>query len=193
MNTAEQQEQSSTSRNAKLLLQNIYFQIFITVLALFSLFSDDIRMAAFPASADFGFDIVHILLICVFLVEIVLNWIALEEYRFSFYFVLDLISSLSILLDISFITDLMYSSKYSLFLFQQQQLQSKTVGSPVQGLESGNQGREDRQTGQNHPYRQAVQGGVSGFRPETGDEEEENVGEQDEAEGQIAEEQGEGR
>ena len=93
------------------MLQNIYFQIFITVIALFSLFSDDIRMASFDASADLTFDVIHMILILIFTVEIILNWIAIEEYPLSFYFFLDVISSLSIILDISMITALMYTNK----------------------------------------------------------------------------------
>lgn len=87
------------------------FQIFITFLALYSLFSDDIRMAAFDASADLAFDVIHILLMIVFLIEMGLSWVSLADYKWSFYFFLDLVSSLSLLLDISMITDLMYSNK----------------------------------------------------------------------------------
>ena len=111
MNPQPKEEESQCKKNIKKLLQNIVFQVFITLIALFSLFSDDIRMAAFDASADLTFDIIHMILILIFFVEIILNWIALEEYRFSFYFFLDVISSLSILLDISMLTELMYNNK----------------------------------------------------------------------------------
>ena len=92
-------------------MQNFYFQIFITVLALFSLFSDDIRQAATDHSADPIFDGIHIALMAIFTIELVLSWVAIEDYRLSFFFVLDLISTLSILLDISMITALMFSRK----------------------------------------------------------------------------------
>lgn len=93
------------------MLHNIFFQIFITVVALYSLFSDDIRIASTNNSADLGFDIVHIILIFIFSIEIVLNWISSEDYRLSFFFFLDVISSLSLILDISMITQLMYQNK----------------------------------------------------------------------------------
>ena len=111
MNQQEEKQESDCKKRIKHLLQNIYFQVFITVIALFSLFSDDIRMAAFDAAADLTFDVIHMILILIFVVEIILSWIALEDYRFSFYFFLDVISSLSILLDISMITELMYTNK----------------------------------------------------------------------------------
>lgn len=54
-------------------------------------------------------------MIAIFLIEIVLSWIAYEEYGFSFFFFLDLISSLSIILDIGILTDLIEnSSSYSI-------------------------------------------------------------------------------
>ena len=108
---AEKKKENSERKEIKKFLQSIYFQVFITVVALYSLFSDDIRMAGFDASADLAFDVVHMILILIFGVEIILNWVAIEDYPFSFYFFLDLISSLSILLDISMITELMYTNK----------------------------------------------------------------------------------
>jgi hypothetical protein len=45
-------------------------------------------------------------MIGVFLIEIILNWICHHEYRWSFYFFLDLVSSLSVLLDVSMLTQM---------------------------------------------------------------------------------------
>lgn len=58
-----------------------------------------------------AFDAVHIALIMIFLAETVLSFISMPEYRWSFFFFLDILSTLSIVLDISMITVLMYTSK----------------------------------------------------------------------------------
>jgi len=108
----EEKKNTECQKQIKKLLQNIYCQIFITILALFSLFSDDIRQAATDASADPIFDGIHITLMVIFTIELVLSWISIEEYRFSFFFFLDLISTLSLVLDISMVTTLMFSTKY---------------------------------------------------------------------------------
>ena len=108
---AKPKEKEENSKCLKQALTSIGFQIFITLLAIISLFSDDVRTAAFDASADLAFDVLHMVLIGIFLIEIVLSWIAIENYRFSFFFFLDVISTLSILLDISMITSLIYSNK----------------------------------------------------------------------------------
>lgn len=78
------------------------------------MFSDDIRSAATDASADVAFDIVHLILIGIFMTEIVLNWICSVDYRWSFFFFLDLISSLSLFLDVNMITQLNSGSSYDL-------------------------------------------------------------------------------
>ena len=54
-------------------------------------------------------------MIAIFLVEIVLSWIAYDDYGLSFFFFLDLISALSIGLDVGLITDLIENnSTYSI-------------------------------------------------------------------------------
>lgn len=84
------------------------------MIALYSLFSDDIRTAATDGSADMAFDVVHLVLIFIFTLEIVLNWICNQEYRWSFFFFLDLISSLSLFLDVNMITQLNSGNSYDL-------------------------------------------------------------------------------
>lgn len=108
---------SEYKKKIRQFLQNIYFQIFITIISLFSLYSDDIRTASTDASADIGFDTLHIIFMAIFTTEIILNFISIDEYRFSFFFVLDVVSCLSILLDVSMVTALMYQNKYNSFLF----------------------------------------------------------------------------
>ena len=49
-------------------IESIGFQTCITILALFSLFSDDIRTAAFDGSADIYFDCIHVSLMLIFTV-----------------------------------------------------------------------------------------------------------------------------
>lgn len=75
-------------------------------------------MSAFDGSADLAFDIVHIILLLIFLIELILSCYSLSDYAFSFYFFLDLISSLSLLFDVSMLTGLMYQNKYKISLTQ---------------------------------------------------------------------------
>ena len=106
--------ENNTQKLIRQLLQSLGFQIFISILALISLFSDDVRMSAFDGSADLAFDIVHIILLLIFLVELILSCYSIPDYSCSFYFFLDLISSFSLLLDVSLLTELMYQNKYNI-------------------------------------------------------------------------------
>lgn len=76
----------------------------ITALTIFALFGDDIRVLAFDRNADLGFDVVSIICLCAFFSEIVLGVLCKPGYFLSFFFWLDLVSTLSLILDIGMIS-----------------------------------------------------------------------------------------
>jgi hypothetical protein len=77
----------------------------MTLLTLIALFSNDIQAAWLPKYVDNAFDILQTLLLFFFSLEILLTCIANREYINSFFFWLDVISTLSLIQDISFIFD----------------------------------------------------------------------------------------
>ena len=77
----------------------------MTVITIYSLFGDDVRTLAFDARADNTFNILTIISFVMFLIEILLQCIAKEEYWLGFYFWLDLVSTLSLITDIGWIMD----------------------------------------------------------------------------------------
>lgn len=88
-------------------LDNNYVLIFMTTITIFALFGSSIQAAFCPASVDFGFNIVQILLFSFFSIEIILSVISKDDYLFSFFFWLDLISTISLLQDIDWFFDLL--------------------------------------------------------------------------------------
>ena len=74
--------------------------VFTTTITLYALFGDDIRGLAFQKSADEGFYAITIVCMFFFGLEIILSSIAKEGYFLGFYFWLDLIATVSLLLDI---------------------------------------------------------------------------------------------
>lgn len=74
--------------------------IFTTTITLYALFGDDIRSLAFTKSADDVFWALTTVCMFFFAVEIVLCSIAREGYFLGFYFWLDTIATVSLLLDI---------------------------------------------------------------------------------------------
>lgn len=61
-------------------------------------------------SADLGFDIVSLITISMFSIEIILSIIYKKDYICSFFFWLDLLSTLSMVLDVNLISNAMLSS-----------------------------------------------------------------------------------
>lgn len=87
--------------------------MFITLLTLYSLFSDDLRTAFFTRKVDMGFDVLSLVVMVIFLVEIVLSTLVIEDYFLSFFFFLDIVSTVSIIFDVNFISDLIFATSTS--------------------------------------------------------------------------------
>ncbi|EGR28579.1 hypothetical protein IMG5_172520 [Ichthyophthirius multifiliis] len=91
------------------ILDNNYFQSIITILTLYALFGDDIRILAFGPNADIGFDIITLIGLIFFFIEFFFSVFAKQGYKFSFFFWLDLISIVSLILDIQLINIFLFS------------------------------------------------------------------------------------
>ena len=76
------------------------------IMTIFALFGDDIRLAFFEKNVDPTF--YNLTLICLigFTLEITLNCLCQDQYFNSFYFYLDVISTISLIADIKYIMDL---------------------------------------------------------------------------------------
>lgn len=83
------------------------------MLTLYSLFSDDFRTTFFSKTVDDTFDILSLIVMAIFTIEIVISTIVQEGYLFSFFFFLDIISTISIIFDVNFITDSIFSTNTS--------------------------------------------------------------------------------
>eukprot|EP01017_Pseudomicrothorax_dubius_P002834 TRINITY_DN10243_c0_g1_i2.p1 TRINITY_DN10243_c0_g1~~TRINITY_DN10243_c0_g1_i2.p1 ORF type:complete len:923 (-),score=216.37 TRINITY_DN10243_c0_g1_i2:139-2907(-) len=94
-----------TEGYADKLLNNTVYIIVINFFTFWTLFADDIVQASFSVEVDFPLDIISLIIFVTFSVDIIAGNIAKPEYRLSFYFFLDVVSTLSLLLDINFIMD----------------------------------------------------------------------------------------
>lgn len=90
-------------------LESTPFQIIINSLTIYALFGDDIRVMAFNQGADQVFDVLTIISLIAFSIEITLAFIAREPYRWSFFFWLDLISTVTLVLDITTVSQAIFS------------------------------------------------------------------------------------
>ena len=73
----------------------------MTIVTLFALFGDDIKLGFYTKEVDASFDNLTFVCLILFSIEITLNAISQDGYLNSFYFWLDVISTLSLVTDIS--------------------------------------------------------------------------------------------
>ena len=79
----------------------------MTVITIYALLADDIRLLVFPKAADDYFLYLTSLSMILFLFEIILASIGKKDYFNSFFFWLDLLSTLSLVTDIPFLMDIL--------------------------------------------------------------------------------------
>ena len=85
-------------------------QLTMAVFTVYVLFADDIKVICTKKNADPPFSIIVIILMAFFFIELVLSAIAVEDYFLGFYFWLDFISLISMVLDIHWFYDWMINS-----------------------------------------------------------------------------------
>jgi len=86
----------------------------MSCVTLFALVGDDIRLWITDKEADTPFNSGLLLSFIMFTTEILLNTVVIDEFKYSFFFWLDIIATLSVVIDIPWITDpLNYSLVYN--------------------------------------------------------------------------------
>ena len=88
-------------------LDSIPVQLTMSIFTVYVLFADDIKCICTKKDADPPFSIIVIILMSIFFIELVISAIALEDYFLGFYFWLDFVSLISMLLDIHWFYDWM--------------------------------------------------------------------------------------
>lgn len=82
----------------------MYFQILINFGTIYALFADDIRMLALESSFDLGYNLFLIVCCILFMLEVALSMLVKPGYTLSFFFWLDLISSLTLIIDLTWVS-----------------------------------------------------------------------------------------
>jgi hypothetical protein len=72
----------------------------MTIITIYALIGEDIKLISCTKKCDAVFSNFNILAMALFGIELVLNSIAVTDYFLGFYFWLDFVSTLSILMDI---------------------------------------------------------------------------------------------
>lgn len=97
-------------------LEHWAWSLLMLVITVFALFGDDFRVAVTNKSADNGFSGAMITCLVLFSFEIILSCIIKPDYRFSFFFYLDILSTISLIFDINWIWNAIQSNGGSSFV-----------------------------------------------------------------------------
>lgn len=89
------------TRICKNIVDDPAFNTFTMILTIYALFGDDLRLAATSEPADVIFDWITGIALVVFTFECAACSVCKEEYFLSFFFWLDLIATVSLVLDIT--------------------------------------------------------------------------------------------
>jgi len=87
------------------IVDNTYFMVFTTILTFYALTADDLRIILTEKPADIVFNLIGLLCITVFSCEVVLSCLGKVDYLCSFFFLLDVISTATLLLDLTWISE----------------------------------------------------------------------------------------
>lgn len=82
----------------------------MTVLTVYALFGDDIRVLATDKNGDDIFYGLSLVCLIFFTLELILASFSKKDYLFGFFFWLDIISTISIIFDIGWISSALFSS-----------------------------------------------------------------------------------
>jgi hypothetical protein len=104
---SEAKERSKLSIKTKIIkfanrvVDNYFFIGFMTSWTIVALFFSDIEAAFCPREVDKSFDTVQTFLLFIFTFEVILTAVAKKDYLWSFFFWLDVISTISLIEDVS--------------------------------------------------------------------------------------------
>ena len=100
-----------TISNIKLTLNSSTYNILLDMIIIYVLIGDYFRIMIFRKNADLGFDIVTILSFLFLVIDFCLMLISQKKYLFSFYFYLDICMTLTIILDVTMISNKIFDNQ----------------------------------------------------------------------------------
>lgn len=120
------------------------FSTITTLLTIFALFGDDIRLMSTEKPTDFIFDIVTQVSIAVFLLEVVVRSFGQANYIYGFFFWLDILSTLTLVLDITMVSEMAFGDEISKIEAQEDSSEEGGGGGASAGSSSAEAARAAR-------------------------------------------------
>ena len=103
----EEKQKNKCMKRLEDFLESSLFQSLITILIVYALFGSDIKILCFEKNDDISFNILTLISLTIFFMEIFLSILVKKNYVFSFFFWLDLVSTMTLFLDLSWVDEAM--------------------------------------------------------------------------------------
>jgi hypothetical protein len=94
---------SSPMQKLALLVNNEAYNLFMALVTVYSIFAIDFVKSLSNQPTAFIFGYIHIFVITIFVVEMVFSGIIKDKYPFSFYFWIDAVSTISMVMEITWV------------------------------------------------------------------------------------------
>lgn len=127
-------------RWAARVLNSTFFSTLMAFLTIFVLVGDDIRLACFDKEKDNFFNWITVISLCLFMLEILFSSLCKEDYFLGFWFLADLFASMSLIFDLTYVSEAMMG--YPAISFQN--LSDQTEGTSVEETEYARASRSSR-------------------------------------------------
>lgn len=85
----------------------------MTLITLYALFGDDIRVLTTDKDGDSSFWVCNIIAMIAFSIELIIASLCRKDYFNGFFFWLDLVSTISLLLDIGWVTESLFNGNFN--------------------------------------------------------------------------------
>jgi len=95
------------NKTSRLIVEHRYVSALTTMLTVYALIGDDLRLLLTNMPSDDYFNILTLICLVVFLLEILLSSLGKNDYFGGFFFVLDVVSTLTLIMDLTWIAEVM--------------------------------------------------------------------------------------
>lgn len=106
-------KQIDVKRRIKIILESSAVTTVMTIVTMFALVGDDIRLWAFWKKADPIFFSGLVFSMLMFATEILFTTVVIDDFKYSFFFWLDIIATVSLIPDIEWLSDLLMMSIFN--------------------------------------------------------------------------------
>jgi len=124
-----------------------FFSVLTTILTFYALFGDDVRLALTEKKDDWAFDMLTVMAMIVFSTEIIACSIGKPGYVFGFFFWLDILSTTTLIFDVSSVSEALFGDSVSSQSAAENDAAGESGGGSAEAARAGRMSRAGTKAG----------------------------------------------